>query len=173
MALPTRVNRGGALLDPTELLGRDFENVFNRWLGVRDGNGGTATGTLAVTNGPDGALIAGDLALDEAHYQFGRQAATQVRELAGVRRRGEPIRPPNEELAEAGVPGIWRLDLRLRADNRLFVSGMGLVNIFTFLTGEEIEAAEVARRADAGDANARHAAEPRVHVAVRTGRRRP
>ena len=39
MALPTRVNRGGAVLDPMELLGRDFEGAFNRWLGVRDGNG--------------------------------------------------------------------------------------------------------------------------------------
>ena len=39
MALPTRVNRGGTLLDPVELLGRDFEGVFNRWLGTREGNG--------------------------------------------------------------------------------------------------------------------------------------
>ena len=39
MALPTRVNRGGGLLDPSDLLNRDFENMFNRWLGVRDGNG--------------------------------------------------------------------------------------------------------------------------------------
>lgn len=87
---------------------------------------GTATGTLAITNGRDGALIAGDLELGEARYQFVRQAATQVRELAGVRRRGEPLRPPGETLAEGGVPSIWRLDLRLRADRRLFVSGMGL-----------------------------------------------
>ena len=39
------------------------------------------------------------------------------------------------------------------------VSGMGLVNIFTFLTGEEISAAEVAARANDGDPNARKAAE--------------
>ncbi|HUR82554.1 MAG TPA: glucokinase [Thermoanaerobaculia bacterium] len=39
------------------------------------------------------------------------------------------------------------------------VSGMGLVNIFTFLTGQELEAAEIAKRADAGDEHARHAAE--------------
>ena len=48
MALPTRVNRGAAMLDPSELLGRDFENVFNRWLGVRDGNGGTALAPYGV-----------------------------------------------------------------------------------------------------------------------------
>ncbi|MDQ3283410.1 MAG: glucokinase [Acidobacteriota bacterium] len=36
-------------------------------------------------------------------------------------------------------------------------SGMGLVNIFTFLGGDEISAAEIAERADAGDARAQHA----------------
>jgi translocation and assembly module TamB len=92
-----------------------------------DDLGATATGELAITNGPQGALIAGELELGEVRYQFVRQAATEVRELAGVRRRGEPIRPPGEELADGGgVPSIWRLDLRLRADNRVFVSGMGL-----------------------------------------------
>jgi glucokinase len=34
------------------------------------------------------------------------------------------------------------------------VSGMGLVNIFTFLGGDEIEPAEIAERADAGDERA-------------------
>jgi HSP20 family protein len=40
MALPTRVNRGGTALDPLDLLSRDFEGVFNRWLGGRDTTGG-------------------------------------------------------------------------------------------------------------------------------------
>jgi HSP20 family protein len=39
MALPTRVNRNGALLDPADLLSRDFEGVFNRWMGGRESNG--------------------------------------------------------------------------------------------------------------------------------------
>ena len=39
------------------------------------------------------------------------------------------------------------------------VSGMGLVNIFTFLGGEEIEAAEIAALANAGDPRARRTAE--------------
>jgi glucokinase len=34
------------------------------------------------------------------------------------------------------------------------ISGMGLVNIFTFLGGEEIDAAEIAERADSGDPTA-------------------
>jgi glucokinase len=37
------------------------------------------------------------------------------------------------------------------------VSGMGLVNIFTFLGGEELDGAEIAQRADAGDERARRA----------------
>ena len=53
MALPTRVNRGAALLDPTELLGRDFENVFNRWLGGRE-NGTTALAPYGVDIREDG-----------------------------------------------------------------------------------------------------------------------
>jgi HSP20 family protein len=39
MALPTRVNRNGALLDPADLLSRDFEGMFNRWMGGREGAG--------------------------------------------------------------------------------------------------------------------------------------
>lgn len=39
------------------------------------------------------------------------------------------------------------------------VSGMGLVNIFTFLGGEELDAAEIAARANAGDPTARRTAE--------------
>jgi HSP20 family protein len=54
MALPTRVNRGAALLDPSELLGRDFENMFNRWLGVRDGGSGQALAPYGVDIREDG-----------------------------------------------------------------------------------------------------------------------
>lgn len=39
------------------------------------------------------------------------------------------------------------------------VSGMGLVNIFTFLTGEELEPVEIAERAERGEPDAVHAFE--------------
>ena len=88
---------------------------------------GTATGSLSITNSRDrGALIAGDLELGEARYQIVRQAAAEVRQLAGVRRRGEPIPLPGAVTAESAVPSIWNLDIGARADNRIFVSGMGL-----------------------------------------------
>ncbi len=98
----------------------------NARLARSDDIAATATGNLAITNGPGGALIAGNLALGEVRYQFVRQAAAEVRQLAGVRRRGEPIAPPNENPGDDRVPSIWRLDLRLNADNRIYVSGMGL-----------------------------------------------
>ena len=91
-----------------------------------DDLGATATGTLAIVNGPQGARISGELGLGEVRYQFVRQAAAEVRQLAGVRRRGEPIPPPDQVVEDEGVPSIWELDLRVRADNRVFVQGMGL-----------------------------------------------
>jgi translocation and assembly module TamB len=100
----------------------------NAQLARGDDLGATATGEVRITNSrANGALIAGDLQLPEARYQIVRQAAAEVRQLAGVRRRGEPLPDPNALAAEAGgVPSSWRLDLRVRADNRVFVSGMGI-----------------------------------------------
>ncbi|WP_129793670.1 translocation/assembly module TamB domain-containing protein [Sphingosinicella sp. CPCC 101087] len=100
-----------------------FENAQ---LARSDDIGATATGTIAVVNGPAGARISGDISLAEARYRFVRQAAAEVRDLAGVRRRGEPIAPPDAQQADNAVPSIWELDLRVRANNQIFVSGMGL-----------------------------------------------
>ena len=49
-------------------------------------------------------------------------------ELAGVRRKGEPLPSVRDSTQQADntAPSIWKLDLRLRADNRLFIAGMGL-----------------------------------------------
>jgi translocation and assembly module TamB len=93
-----------------------------------DNIGATLTGDLAITNSrAKGALIAGDLTLPEMRYQIIRQGAAQVVELAGVRRKGEPLPSVNAAAQQADTaPSIWKLDLRLRADNRLFIAGMGL-----------------------------------------------
>jgi translocation and assembly module TamB len=93
-----------------------------------DNIGATLTGDLAITNSrANGALIAGDLTLPEVRYQIIRQGAAQVVELAGVRRKGEPLPTVNAATQQAdAAPSIWKLDLRLRADNRLFIAGMGL-----------------------------------------------
>ena len=92
-----------------------------------DSLGATLSGTLAITNDArSGALIAGDLHMPELRYQIVRQGAAQVVQLAGVRRKGEPLPRPGEDQQDAGVPSIWKLDLRLRADNEVFIAGMGL-----------------------------------------------
>ncbi|MGA9582821.1 MAG: translocation/assembly module TamB domain-containing protein [Allosphingosinicella sp.] len=93
-----------------------------------DSIGATLSGDVAITNSrANGALISGDLALPQLRYQIIRQGAAQVVELAGVRRKGEPL-PSVENAARQAdaAPSIWKLDLRLRADNQLFIAGMGL-----------------------------------------------
>jgi translocation and assembly module TamB len=91
-----------------------------------DALGATVTGTMRVRNGPaTGALIEGDLRLPEVRYQIVRQASAEIAELEGVRRRGvAPVAAQGP--STTGLPSNWKLDIRVRADNRLFVSGMGL-----------------------------------------------
>ena len=50
MALPTRVNRngGGVALDPSELLQREFDGMFNRWMGGREAGNGAALAPYGV-----------------------------------------------------------------------------------------------------------------------------
>ena len=49
MALPTRVNRGGAAAaDPLDVFQREFDGMFNRWMGGRDAGNGTALAPYGV-----------------------------------------------------------------------------------------------------------------------------
>ncbi|MBD3761207.1 translocation/assembly module TamB domain-containing protein [Rhizorhabdus sp.] len=91
-----------------------------------DALGATVSGMIAITNGRDaGGLIKGELTIPEARYEIIRQGAADVPELTGVRRRTD--QPPKPGAADAnGLPSLWKLDIRIRADNRIFVSGMGL-----------------------------------------------
>lgn len=87
--------------------------------------GATATGQLRITNGLNGGQIEGRIIIPEARYQIIRQGAAEVPELTGVYRKSEltadgkrPTRKPSS--------GIFKLNVSIVADNRLFVSGMGL-----------------------------------------------
>lgn len=94
-------------------------------LAKSDALGAVASGTLEITNGSGGGLIKGDLRIPEARYRIIRQGAAEVAELTGVRRRGdEPLKPGEADNGPA--PSNWKLDIRIRADNQIFVSGMGL-----------------------------------------------
>jgi translocation and assembly module TamB len=102
-------------------------DLQNAQLARSDNIGATVTGDVAITNSrAGGALIAGDLRLPELRYQIIRQGAARVVELAGVRRKGQPLPPPGGVEQAEGTPSIWKLDLRVRADNEVHIAGMGL-----------------------------------------------
>ncbi|HEV2745761.1 MAG TPA: translocation/assembly module TamB domain-containing protein [Allosphingosinicella sp.] len=106
----------------------DIRLAFDRaQLARSDALGATVSGNVAITNSrARGALISGDLQLPEVRYQIVRQGAAELIELQGVRRKGEPLLRPDRVNQRTAAPSIWKLDLRLRADNEVFVSGMGL-----------------------------------------------
>lgn len=125
---------GGGTLDASGSVGLDAASDFPIDLAVRldraqlarsDALGAIVSGTVAITNSrAAGPLIKGDLRIPEARYQIIRQGAAEVAELEGVRRKNQP--PPTESAEAGGIPADWKLDIRVRADNRIFVSGMGL-----------------------------------------------
>ncbi|WP_296617375.1 translocation/assembly module TamB domain-containing protein [Sphingomonas sp.] len=94
----------------------------NATLASGDALGATATGTLAVTNGPQGGLIKGDLRIPNARYEVVYQGQAEVEELKGIRRKSDPPRP---HIAPK-PPSSYALDIRIRADDQVFVTGMGL-----------------------------------------------
>ena len=98
----------------------------NARLARSDALGATATGTIAVTNSKaNGGLIKGDLRIPNARYEIIRQGQADVAELTGVRRKSDVVKIATSAPAADPV-GLFKLDLRVRADNQLFVSGMGL-----------------------------------------------
>ncbi|KEY99727.1 hypothetical protein AI27_01455, partial [Sphingomonas sp. BHC-A] len=88
------------------------------------------SGTLAITNSPaDGGLIRGDLSLPETRYRVAWQGGSDIRQLTGVRRKGEGTDLLDQRVAArqaAARPAPWKLDVRIRADNEIYVTGMGL-----------------------------------------------
>jgi translocation and assembly module TamB len=88
----------------------------------------TTTGQLKVVHDRSGGTISGALTIPEANYQIVRQGQAEVPELAGVHRKGEPsaeeLRRQQEQQAQS--IGLFRLNIRISADNQLFLRGMGL-----------------------------------------------
>lgn len=99
-------------------------DLNNARLARSDALGATATGKITVTKNPREAKIEGRLTIPEAHYEIIRQGAAEVPELTRVRRRTATGEAPPREVVHAFAG--FDLDLRINADNRLFVSGMGL-----------------------------------------------
>ncbi|MET0371715.1 MAG: translocation/assembly module TamB domain-containing protein [Sphingobium sp.] len=87
------------------------------------------SGTIDITNSPAaGGLIKGDLWLPETRYMIAFQGGTDIRQLQGVRRKGEgtDLLDQRAKDRQAARPADWKLDLRVRADNEIYLTGMGL-----------------------------------------------
>jgi translocation and assembly module TamB len=88
------------------------------------------SGTINISNNPaNGGSIKGDLSLPETRYKVAWQGGTEIRQLQGVRRKGEGADALDQRLAarkQAAKPADWKLDIRVRADNEIYVTGMGL-----------------------------------------------
>lgn len=88
------------------------------------------SGAVNITNSAaDGGLITGDLRLPETRYRVAWQGGAKIRQLQGVRRKGEGADLLDQRLAArkaAARPATWKLDIRVRADNEIYVTGMGL-----------------------------------------------
>jgi translocation and assembly module TamB len=95
-------------------------------LAKSDAISATTSGTIHLTNGPNGGLIQGELQIPEARYEIIRQGQAEVSELTGVRRKSDiRVARPTDRPAPAPT-GLFKLDLHVTAPNQLFVSGMGL-----------------------------------------------
>ena len=89
----------------------------------------SATGEIQlVNNSTTPATIRGRIRLPETRYKIVYEGSTKVATLTGVRRKPALGRKKITGDAEpiSGVPGNWKLDIDLIADNQIYVSGMGL-----------------------------------------------
>ena len=100
----------------------DFNNAQ---LARGDDLNATTTGQLKIVHDKTGGTISGALTIPEARYAIVRQGEADVPTLTGVRRKGQKVQTEAEKQAEAPI-GLFKLNIRLHADNQLFVSGMGL-----------------------------------------------
>lgn len=102
-------------------------DLANARLARSDALGATATGKITITKNPEVSKIEGRLTIPEAHYQIIRQGAAEVPELTGVRRKSAMTDEEGDKPARVLRSfGDFDLNLRIDADNRLFVTGMGL-----------------------------------------------
>ena len=100
-------------------------------LAKSDALSATATGTLRLTKAAgETALLSGEIRLPETRYQIVREGSADVPRLTGV--RFKPPKGPQRITGDEPAPNpasafsLVRLDLNLRAPEKLYVSGMGL-----------------------------------------------
>lgn len=88
-----------------------------------------ASGDLKIVNGQgQPASVSGTITLPETHYRIVREGSASVPTLTGVRRKPELGIQRITGAAEpiSSVPSNWKLNIRVKADNQIYVTGMGL-----------------------------------------------
>lgn len=89
----------------------------------RDDFEGTASGSLRIATDEYGGVVSGKLVVDRATFKIGRASATDVPVLNVTERNVRALGRPRFVYVPATR---WLLDLDVRGDRRLFVSGMGI-----------------------------------------------
>ena len=102
----------------------DITAAFNKaQLAKSDDLSASTTGQLKIVHDQNGGSITGTLTIPSARYVIVRQGQADVPVLEGVRRKSDGTTPQPKK---AAAPAGFKLDLTIKADNQLFVSGMGL-----------------------------------------------
>ncbi|KPF79911.1 hypothetical protein IP88_01200 [alpha proteobacterium AAP81b] len=95
----------------------------NAQLLKRDDATGTASGSVRIATDEYGGVVSGRLTVDRALYRLGRTAAAEVPVLQ-VREVNTQVL--GRRVSRYAAPTRWLLDLAVKGDRRLNVSGMGL-----------------------------------------------
>ncbi len=98
----------------------------NAQLARSDSVNSTISGTLNISRANREGWIRGDLRLPELRYVVVTQSSETVPELEGVHRKGVVIAQPKDTDQDVRSLSLWNLDIRIRADNQIFITGMGL-----------------------------------------------
>jgi translocation and assembly module TamB len=88
----------------------------------RDDLKATATGPLRIRNSPEGAVISGNLEIDQARFRIGRKEEAEIPTLKVKEVSRDLVRDQRPERP----PTAWQLDIKARANNKIDVVGMGL-----------------------------------------------
>jgi translocation and assembly module TamB len=104
-------------------------NMDNAQLASGQDLSARASGDLKIVNGQgQPASVSGTITLPETHYRIVREGSASVPTLTGVRRKPELGIQRITGAAEpiSSVPSNWKLNIRVKADNQIYVTGMGL-----------------------------------------------
>jgi translocation and assembly module TamB len=98
-------------------------SMKNAKLSDRDDFTAVATGNVRIATDEYGGVISGKLTMDRATYRIGRSNTVTVPALNVTEKNTQVLGRPTVTYLP---PTRWLLNMQIKADRRLFVSGMGL-----------------------------------------------